>query len=190
MLFLYFLAFQPLQSVTVLYTNFRYGWTPNAMGLCLGGIGLASIVVQGTVVKPFVKRFKERGALYAGLAFGMLGMAIYGWAPSGALFWIGVPVYGLVGLVQPGVQGMMTRRIRLDEQGRLQGANASIMAATGLVGPLLFTQIFHRLVANGRSPVLLGAPYYLAALLFLAALSLALVTRHSGLSAGEAPAVA
>ena len=179
-MFLYFLGFQPLQSVTVLYTNFRYGWTPNAMGLCLGGIGLASLVVQAGVVRPFVKRFKERGALYTGLAFGVAGMFIYGWAPSGALFWIGVPVYGLVGLVQPGVQGMMTRRIRADEQGRLQGANASIMAVTGLVGPLLFTQIFHHLVANGRSRLLLGAPYYLSAALFLGALSLALATRRSG----------
>ena len=185
-MFLYFLGFQALQSVTVLYTNFRYGWTPNAMGLCLGGIGLASIVVQAGVVRPFVKRFKERGALYTGLAFGMAGMFVYGWAPTGALFWLGVPVYGLVGLVQPGVQGMMTRRIRPDEQGRLQGANSSIMAVTGLIGPLLFTQIFHRLVADGHARILLGAPYYLGALLFLAALGLALLTRRSGEAAGAA----
>ncbi len=184
-MFLYFLGFQALQSVTVLYTNFRFGWTPNAMGLCLGGIGLASIVVQAGVVRPFVKRFKERGALYTGLAFGVAGMFIYGWAPTGALFWLGVPVYGLVGLVQPGVQGMMTRRIGPNEQGRLQGANASIMALTGLIGPLLFTQIFHHLVAERRSPILAGAPYYLAALLFLAALSLALLTRRSGEAAPE-----
>ncbi len=189
-MFLYFLGFQALQSVTVLYTNFRYGWTPNTMGLCLGGIGLASIVVQAGVVRPFVKRFKERGALYTGLAFGAAAMAIYGWAPNGALFWLGVPVYGLVGLVQPGVQGMMTRRIRSDEQGRLQGANASIMAVTGLIGPLLFTQIFHRLVAGSGGPVLAGAPYYLAALLFLAALALALLTRRSGEVAGEAASAA
>ncbi len=185
-MFLYFLGFQALQSVTVLYTNFRYGWTPNAMGLCLAGIGVASIVVQAGVVRPFVKRFKERGALFTGLAFGVAGMFIYGWAPNGALFWLGVPVYGLVGLVQPGVQGMMTRRIGPDEQGRLQGANASIMAVTGLIGPLLFTQIFHRLVANGHSPLLAGAPYYLAAALFLAELSLALAPRRSGEAAGAA----
>ncbi len=189
-MFLYFLGFQALQSVTVLYTNLRYGWTPNAMGLCLGGIGLASIVVQAGVVRPFVKRFKERGALYTGLAFGVAAMFIYGWAPTGAVFWLGVPVYGLVGLVQPGVQGMMSRRIRPDEQGRLQGANSSIMAVTGLIGPLLFTQIFHHLVAGRGGPVLAGAPYYLSALLFLAALTLALLTRRSGEVAGEAAAVA
>ena len=187
-MFLYFLGFQALQSITVLYTNFRYGWTPNAMGLCLAGIGLASLVVQGGVVRPFVKRFKERGALYTGLGFGAAGMFIYGWAPTGPLFWLGVPVYGLVGLVQPGVQGMMSRRIGPSEQGRLQGANASIMAMTGLVGPLLFSQIFHHLVTTRRFPLLAGAPYYLGSALFVAAFGLALITRRS--SAGPPPAAA
>ena len=184
-LFLYFLAFQPLQSVTVLYTNFRYGWAPNAMGLFLAGIGLASIVVQTRLVKPVVKRFKERGALYIGLAFGAVGMFLYGWAPTGLWFWAGVPLYGLVGLVQPGVQGMMTRRISPHEQGRLQGANASIMAVTGLIGPILATQIFHHLTASRVHPLLAGAPYYLSTLLFLAALAVALATRRAD---GEAAA--
>jgi MFS transporter, DHA1 family, tetracycline resistance protein len=178
-MFLYFLAFQPLQSVTVLYTNFRYGWTPNAMGLFLGGVGLANIIVQGRIVRPAVKRFKERGALYIGLLLGGIGMFVYGWAPSGYWFWAGLPIYAFVGLVQPGVQGMMTRRIRPDEQGRLQGANSSIMAMTGLIGPVLATQIFHRLTASGRFPLLAGAPYYLSFVLFLAALGVALATRKA-----------
>ena len=175
--FLYFLAFQPLQSVTVLYTGFRYGWKPGTMGLFLGGIGLGSILVQARVVKPVVKRFQERGALYIGLAFGAVGMFFYGWAPTGLWFWAGIPFYAIVGLVQPGLQGMMTRRIRPDEQGRLQGANSSIMAMTGLVGPILATQIFRVLVTSGRHPLLAGAPYYLSTLLFLAAIGVALATR-------------
>ena len=189
--FLYFLAFQPLQSVTVLYTGFRYGWKPNAMGLFLAGIGLGSIVVQSRVVKPVVKRFQERGSLYIGLVFGAMGMFVYGRAPTGLWFWAGVPLYALVGLVQPGVQGMMTRRIRPDEQGRLQGANSSIMAMTGLIGPILATQIFHRLVTGGRYPLLAGAPFYLSTLLFLAALAVAVATRPAaGAAAAAGPAAA
>jgi MFS transporter, DHA1 family, tetracycline resistance protein len=185
--FLYFLGFQPLQSVTVLYTNFRYGWTPGAMGLFMAGVGLGSIVVQGRIVKPVVNRYKERGALYIGLLAGAVGMFLYGWAPTGLWFWAGLPVYAFVGLVQPGVQGMMTRRIRPDEQGRLQGANASIMATTGLIGPILATQIFHQLTTSGRHPLLAGAPYYLSVVLFLAALGVAVATRRAD---GEAAAPA
>ncbi len=178
--FLYFLAFQPLQSVTVLYTSFRYHWSMVSLGLFLGGIGLANIVVQGRLVKPVVARFKERGALYIGLLFGAAGMFIYGRAPNGFWFWAGVPLYAIVGLVQPGVQGMMTRRIGPHEQGRLQGANSSIMAMTGLIGPIIATQIFHHLVTQGHHPLLAGAPFYLSTLLFLAAFALALATRPAG----------
>jgi DHA1 family tetracycline resistance protein-like MFS transporter len=42
-----------------------------------------------------VKRWGERRTLLAGLAFGALGMAIYGVAPTGAWFCVGVPVTGL-----------------------------------------------------------------------------------------------
>jgi MFS transporter, DHA1 family, tetracycline resistance protein len=189
-IFLYMLGFQALQSTTVLYTSFRYGWSANQMGLMLAGIGLGSIVAQSLVVRPFVKRFGERGALLTGLVFGALGMVIYGAAPTGALFWLGVPTYALTGLVQPGVQGMMTRRIGPREQGRLQGANSCIMAATGLIGPLLFTQTFHRLVAGRPTWALSGAPYYFAALLFAASLALAVSTRRAAAATTETPQAA
>ena len=185
-MFLYFLGFQVLPSTAVLYTGFRYGWTAGTMGLMFAGVGLGNIVVQGGVVKPFVKRFKERGALYTGLLFAAAGMFVYGAAPIGMLFWGGVPLYAMVGLVQPGVQGMMTRRIGPSEQGRLQGANASIMAMAGLVGPLLFTQVLGAVVRAGRASPFAGAPFFLSSALFLAALTLALATRRTG----EAPAAA
>jgi MFS transporter, DHA1 family, tetracycline resistance protein len=186
-IFLYMLGFQALQSVTVLYTGYRYGWTPNQMGLMLAGIGLGSIIAQGAIVRPFVKRFGERGALLTGLVFGGIGMFIYGAAPSGLVFWLGVPTYALTGLVTPGVQGMMTRRIGPKEQGRLQGANSCIMALTGLVGPLLFTQTFHHLVASHPVWSLSGAPYYLAALLFAASFALAASTRRADPALGQTP---
>jgi DHA1 family tetracycline resistance protein-like MFS transporter len=40
------------------------------------------------------------------------------------------------------MQGMMTRRVGPTEQGRLQGANSGVLAMAGLIGPILFTQIF------------------------------------------------
>ena len=55
------------------------------------------------------------------------------------LFVIGVPVFALIGLFGPAAQGTMSRRVSASEQGRLQGANASIMGITGLAGPGLFT---------------------------------------------------
>jgi DHA1 family tetracycline resistance protein-like MFS transporter len=162
-IFLYFLAHQVLQSTFVLYTGYRYGWGPTMMGLNLMGVGVGSIIVQAAVVGPFVKRFGERGALYTGLLAGVIGFLVYATATTGLQFWLGLPIFALMGLVQPGYQGIMSRRVAQNEQGRLQGANAGLMAIGGIVGPLLFTGVFAWSI---REPLLglgVGAAVYLAA---------------------------
>ena len=53
-----------------------------------------------------------------------------------------LPIFALMNLVGPGVNGMMSKRVSPSEQGRLQGANSSNMAVAGLIGPLLFTSVF------------------------------------------------
>lgn len=177
--FLYFLAHQVLNSTFVLYTGYRYGWGPAMVGLNLMGVGVGSIVVQALIVGPFVRRFGERGALYTGLAAGASGFLVYGFATTGLQFWLGLPIFALMGLVQPGYQGIMSRRVAPNEQGRLQGANAGIMAVAGIVGPMLFTGIFAwsiRGPAVGLGP---GTAVYLAAAFLVLALFLAMGSRRA-----------
>jgi DHA1 family tetracycline resistance protein-like MFS transporter len=141
-LFLFYLAQQVLQSTFVLYTSYRYGWGVSTIGISLALTGAASIVTQMFVVKPFVARFGERGALMTGLCCGALGFLVYGSAAHAWQYWLGVPVFAGSGLIGPGMQGMMTRRVGPKEQGRLQGANSGVLAIAGLIGPILFTQVF------------------------------------------------
>lgn len=140
--FLFFLAHQVLQSTFVLYTTYRYGWDTLAVGLNMMAVGIGSIIVQTRAVRPCIARFGERGTLYAGLVFSALGFLVFGIASTGLVFWLGVPLFSLRGLVQPGLMGLMSRRIDASRQGQLQGANSSLMAIGGMIGPILFTQIF------------------------------------------------
>jgi DHA1 family tetracycline resistance protein-like MFS transporter len=39
------------------------------------------------------------------------------------------------GLTNPSIQGLMTAPVSEGEQGKLQGANTSLMGLTGLIGP-------------------------------------------------------
>jgi len=48
----------------------------------------------------------------------------------------------LWGFAMPSAQALMTRHVGVSEQGQLQGANASLMSLAGILGPVLFTQIF------------------------------------------------
>jgi DHA1 family tetracycline resistance protein-like MFS transporter len=179
-IFLYFLAHQVLQSTFVLYTGYRYGWSTSMMGLNLMGVGVGSIVVQAAVVGPFVKRFGERGALYTGLLAGALGFAVYATAKTGLQFWLGLPIFALMGLVQPGYQGIMSRRVAQNEQGRLQGANAGLQAVGGIVGPLLFTGVFAWSIREPRNAFGVGAAVYLAALFLGLALVIAFASGRKG----------
>jgi DHA1 family tetracycline resistance protein-like MFS transporter len=173
MFFFYMLAHQSLQQIFVLFTGYRFGWETSQVGWFLFGTGAASIVVQMVLVKPIVKALGERGAMLLGFFCGVLGFAIYALAPTPLLFWSGLPVFALVGLVQPTSQSLMSRRVPGNEQGRLQGAMSGIQSITGLIGPSLYTTVFAWAITSGKDLNLPGLGILLAAGLTILAMGLA-----------------
>ena len=172
--FLNFLAFQVLPSVFVLYAGYRFGWDAAAVGLALALVGGLNILVQGLLVRPVIARLGELRALLLGLVFGAAGFIMYGLAPNGTLFLAGVVLYAPIGFVGPAVQTLMTKRVGPKEQGLLQGANASIVGLTGVLGPAIFTLIYAFFIGRQAPFQLPGAPFILAALLMLLAASVAI----------------
>src|SRR6266571_826894 len=181
--FLYRVAHDCLPSLFVLYGDYRYGWTARTVGFALATVGVASMIVQGGLVGPVVRRLGEPRALLVGLACGALAFTIYGLAPTGTMFLLGIPVGALFGLSYPSLQGLMTRRVGPDEQGRLQGALASLMGIAGVIAPVLFTQTFAAAIGPFRELGAPGAPFLLAALLLVAAV----VVRGAATSARSVP---
>jgi MFS transporter, DHA1 family, tetracycline resistance protein len=178
-----------LPTTTVLYMHYRYGWDTRAVGILLAGVGISSFIVQGFLVKPVVKWLKERRAVALGLTFGAVGFAIYGLAPTGSIFWIGVPVMALWGVATPSLQTIMTRLVDPTEQGRLQGALASLVGLASLIGPTVFSETFAASISMHADLGLPGAPYLLAALLIFAAMLLAWrTTQPLGVRAATEPA--
>ncbi|MGH7460095.1 MAG: TCR/Tet family MFS transporter, partial [Longimicrobiales bacterium] len=165
--FLFFVAHQVLPSITVLYTSLRYGWNELTMGLTLAGVGILGVIVQALLVRPAVARYGERRTLITGLLFGAIGFSFYGLATTSVAFWVGLLPSALMGLYQPSVQALMTRRVGPSEQGQLQGANTSLMGITGMVGPGLFTLTFAHFIQDDAPVYLPGAPFLLATVLML-----------------------
>jgi MFS transporter, DHA1 family, tetracycline resistance protein len=163
-IFLMGLAHEALPNTFVLYADQRYGWSETHVGLVLALVGVGSLIVSMLVVKPAVRTLGERGAALTGLACGIVGFLIFGLAPIGAMFLAGLGFLALWGIANPSIQSMMSHRIHASEQGQLQGALGSMRAVNGMIGPLLFTQVFALAVHHGGEPVL-GAPFLLAAVL-------------------------
>src|SRR5258707_3399774 len=128
-----------LPSTFVLYATYRYGWGTTTVGLTLALVGVCSMVVQGAGVGPIVKRFGERRALLLGLASGALGFFIYGAAPTGELFWLGIPVMSLWGVAGEALPGVTTQLGAPEQQGQLRGACKSAKKSAQMGGPVLFS---------------------------------------------------
>src|SRR5712671_2969908 len=167
------LAHVVLPSTFVLYATYRYGWDTSTVGLTLAIVGICSMAVQGAAIGPIVKRFGERRALLLGLGCGALGFLMYGAAPTGPLFWLGIPVMALWGVSGAALQALTTQRVAPDQQGQLQGATSNVQSVSQLVGPFLFTLTFAYFI-DAQAPLKLpGAPFLLASALLVLALVIA-----------------
>jgi DHA1 family tetracycline resistance protein-like MFS transporter len=183
---LYYLAHNALPSMWALYTEYRYNWSRTDVGLSLALVGVSAAVVSGGLVGFFVKRFGERFSLLSGLFFGVLGFLGFALATRGWMAMAAIPFIALWGIAGPAMQSIMSQRVDPSSQGKLQGAINSLRALTGMIGPILFTQIFTYAISSStrfRFPGMSnsfslnlhfpGAPYLLAAFLLLASLLLA-----------------
>jgi DHA1 family tetracycline resistance protein-like MFS transporter len=167
------LAHVVLPSTFVLYATYRYGWDTTTVGLTLAMVGVCAMAVQGVAIGPIVRRLGERRALLLGLGSGAAGFLIFGGAPSGPLFWIGIPVMALWGVAGAASQALMTRLVAPEQQGQLQGATSSVQSVSQLLGPFLFTLTFAWFIGAAAPLDLPGAPFLLASALLLLALLLA-----------------
>jgi DHA1 family tetracycline resistance protein-like MFS transporter len=182
---LYYLAHQSLQTVYVLYTEYRYAWNQRDVGLSLAVVGVSAAIVSGMLVGPFVKHFGERRSLLSGLLFGTLGFLSFGLATRGWILLAVIPFIALWGIAAPAMQSLMSRHVDHSSQGKLQGAINSLRAITGMAGPIIFTQVFTLSISSRAKIHLPGAPYFLAALLLLASLLLAAYVTRSGTATSE-----
>ena len=179
-MFLSSIAHEVLPSMWVLYTDYRYHWDTRTVGLTLAAVGAASAVVQAGLVGTAVSRLGERRSLLMGLALGAVSFAIYGLAPSGFLFCVGIPWMALWGISGPAAQSMLTHEMDPAEQGRLQGAISALQGVAHMLGPPLFTTSFALGVSRPGDWQVPGAPFVLAAGLLATACMLGWQVAHSG----------
>ncbi len=187
--FLQQLGFTVLPTIFVLYTGYRYGWTPRILGFTFMATGVSQILIQAFLVGPVVKRVGERGAVLFGSAMGALAFVIYALAPNGLIYLMGIPIYAMSGFLQPGLMGLMTQRVGPTRQGQLQGAFQSLQGISSIIAPSFFGLAFAWAVRNDSRLHLPGLPILASAVLFAAAFGLSLWVAKPGPSPSEAELV-
>lgn len=175
-LFLMALVHMVYPTTFSLYADYRFHWGPQMVGYTLAFVGVLAAIVQGGLIKKIVGALGERHALLFGLACGTLGFALYAVAPTGYWFWAMMPIAALWGVAGPAAQAIMTHHVDPREQGRLQGAVASLSSVAGIIAPTLFTRLFAAVTQPNLPTAWAGATFLLAAAMVGAALVLAWYT--------------
>lgn len=159
-----------METVLVLYTNYRYGWHELQNGLMMVLAGVLTVAVQGGLTRVAVPRLGERRAVVVGLLISTLGMALYGLAAQGWMLLAVMALASLGGIAPPAIQSLVARSVATDEQGSVQGTVSSLMSLTSIVAPLIATQLFAYFTGPHAPVALPGAPFFMSAIFLLGAL--------------------
>ena len=90
--------------------------------------------------------------------------------------------------LQPGLQGLMTRRVGPQAQGQLQGANQSLQGIASVIGPMIIGLTFAWEVRDDAALHMPGLPIFIAAGLLVCAFLLAVRVGHAPATAAAAAA--
>jgi MFS transporter, DHA1 family, tetracycline resistance protein len=167
--FLLHLAHQVFPATWVLYTQYRYNWTPFETGLSLTVVGIVAAVVQGGLTRVAVQKLGERKTILIGMTISTVAYLGYGSATSGWMIYAILCVGAFGGVTMPTIQSVVSRQVGADEQGRLQGALVSLASVTGILGPAIATGLFSYFISPNAPKKLPGMPYYFSALLVISA---------------------
>ncbi|MEM9311468.1 MAG: TCR/Tet family MFS transporter [Pseudomonadota bacterium] len=169
------LAGQAQMSVWSYHTQLVLGWTEWHIGLSVALFGVIVAFVQGGLTGLVIAKMGPARTAMLGFFLALPAYYLFAFASASWMMVVGILFGGLGGLTFPSLQQMMSERIAEDSQGELQGAIASAMSITSIIGPLIMTATFGAF-ADESGIYLPGAPYLLAAALSLIAIAIAAAT--------------
>jgi len=130
-----------MNSTWVLYTTFRFGWSPRDNGIAMFCVGLASVVVQAGLLGWLIRRFGDVRLSLLGLGSGALTYAAYGLATEGWMMYLFILCNVLAFAAAPALQGIVSKSSQADQQGELMGSLQSIGSLAVIITPLIGTGI-------------------------------------------------
>ena len=160
-----YLASHAIQGTWTYFSMEKFNWSESMVGYSLGLVGIMSALVQGLLIRIIIPKIGEYNTMITGIIFNICGCLLFSMASEGWMLLCFIIPYSLGGIAGPAIQGILSNQIPDNEQGQLQGALTSMMAATGIIGPLMMTSIFAYFTAENAPIYFPGAPFVTGAVL-------------------------
>lgn len=168
--FLFFSAFSVLEAMITLYLSERFGADELDAALIFGWIGILLVLTQAVLLRRLMLFASEYSLVVVGLALMVVGLVAIPLVPSYGWFYAVGPFIAIGnGLAFPAFTSLYSQVCRAEQAGELLGQSNSMGTAGRIVGSWGGGQL---MVTFG-----LGAPFWAAGALMLAALLLFVVVR-------------
>lgn len=160
-----YIAGHAVQTNWTFYTMYKFNWTETLVGISLGISGFMAALVQGYLIRFIQPKIGNEKSIFYGLTLYALGMILFAFASESWMMFAFLIPYGLGGIAGPALQSVISAEVPRNEQGELQGALASLVSLTAIVGPPLMTNTFYYFTHDQAPFIFPGAPFFLGFLL-------------------------
>jgi DHA1 family tetracycline resistance protein-like MFS transporter len=154
-----------IEGVLPFYLIEKFQWNLHSISALGIFIGLLIAGIQGGFVRWTIPKFGLRKNILAGIAFYGIGLILISFNNVGWLMYVYMIPYCMGGIGGTALQGFISDNVPANEQGELQGALASLVSLTTIIGPLMMTTLFHHFTKKDASVYFPGAPFLLGAVL-------------------------
>ncbi|WP_336076921.1 MFS transporter [Paenibacillus sp. 203] len=155
-----------LQAVFSQFTMDTFSWKPALIGLMFSIMGVQDIISQGFIMPKLLRKLSDKQIAILGMVSEIIGYslialsALFSFYP---LFIAGMFIFGFGdSIFGPSFNGMLSKSVNSNEQGRIQGGSQSIQALARMMGPIIGGQIY---VSLGHA-----APAFMGIILIAAAI--------------------
>jgi MFS family permease len=163
--FLYYTGLWAVISTLSVYAVKRFHLSPERLGELISVLGLSTMVAEAVLVRILVPLMGEKRAMKLGLASFALQCLVLGFAYESWHLFVCAGFSLLGNLVYPSLSSLVSGSVAPDSVGEALGAINGIKALTEGLGPL----VFGSLMTISERSALPGWPYFLAAVLVVAA---------------------
>ena len=162
-----------LQTVWVLYTTFRFGWTSQQNGWSLFAVGATGFIVQGFLLRRLMARVSAKRLVLAGLtsaAICHLGWAV---ATQGWMMYAFIAANLLSYAVVPTLQSIVSSAADQTSQGQTMGAVAALSSISSVLGPVVGASLLGFVSHLPPGDWRMGAPFFVTSALLVACTAIA-----------------
>lgn len=164
---LIYIAQHSVNSTWNFYTMEKFDWSTRMVGVSLGVLGLLMGLVQAGLIRFTKKWLGDEKSVYWGLLLYAISLLLLAIAPEPWMVFVFLVPYSLAGIAGPSLQSIITAKVALEDQGKLQGALTSLMSATSMIGPPVMTGLFHYFTKENTPIYFPGAPMILGSAIML-----------------------